>query len=183
MTVSSVGGGNHRPVDSHWPTLLHNVTSSTPRHERDSNSQALIAIKMYTIIYIRLNLYKEVTFGTKKHGYIRQVTSWNRFNSYEIFNDRTRRRWSFKTGDCLIEVIAWGGLTVYYMCVCVFFNNNNKILWINHLVRTVLAFPMLPFLITILILATNEYNIIQSSKGNVHMFINGSWPFNFRNHL
>jgi hypothetical protein len=30
---------NHRPVASHWQTLPHNVASSTPRHERGSNSQ------------------------------------------------------------------------------------------------------------------------------------------------
>jgi len=30
---------NHRPVASYWQTLSHNVVSSTPRHERDSNSQ------------------------------------------------------------------------------------------------------------------------------------------------
>jgi hypothetical protein len=30
---------NHRPVASHWQTLSHNVVSSTPRHEWDSNSQ------------------------------------------------------------------------------------------------------------------------------------------------
>jgi hypothetical protein len=30
---------NHWPVASHWQTLLHNVVSSTPHHERDSNSQ------------------------------------------------------------------------------------------------------------------------------------------------
>ena len=29
---------NHRPVGSHWQTLLYNVVSSKPRHERDSNS-------------------------------------------------------------------------------------------------------------------------------------------------
>jgi len=28
----------HWPVASHWQTVSHNV-SSTPRHERDSNSQ------------------------------------------------------------------------------------------------------------------------------------------------
>ena len=32
-------GENHRPVASHWQTLSHNVVSSTPRHERSSNSQ------------------------------------------------------------------------------------------------------------------------------------------------
>jgi hypothetical protein len=30
---------NHRPAASQWQTLSHNVVSSTPRHERDSNSQ------------------------------------------------------------------------------------------------------------------------------------------------
>jgi len=30
---------NHRPVTSDWQTWSHNVISSTPRHERDSNSQ------------------------------------------------------------------------------------------------------------------------------------------------
>jgi len=32
-------GENHQPVASHWRTISHNVVSSTPRHERDSNSQ------------------------------------------------------------------------------------------------------------------------------------------------
>jgi len=31
-------GNNHRPVASHWQTLSHNVVSTTPRHERSSNS-------------------------------------------------------------------------------------------------------------------------------------------------
>jgi hypothetical protein len=30
---------DHRPVASQWQTLSHNVVSSTPRYERDSNSQ------------------------------------------------------------------------------------------------------------------------------------------------
>ena len=29
----------HRPPASHWQTLSHNVVSSAPRHELDSNSQ------------------------------------------------------------------------------------------------------------------------------------------------
>jgi len=32
-------GENHRPVASHWQTWSHNVVSSTPRHEWNSNSQ------------------------------------------------------------------------------------------------------------------------------------------------
>ena len=29
-----IPGENHRPVPSHWQTLLHNVVSSKPRHKR-----------------------------------------------------------------------------------------------------------------------------------------------------
>ena len=29
----------HRPAASHWQTLSHSVVSSTPCHERNSNSQ------------------------------------------------------------------------------------------------------------------------------------------------
>jgi len=32
-------GENRRPVTSRWQTSSHNGVSSTPRHERDSNSQ------------------------------------------------------------------------------------------------------------------------------------------------
>ena len=39
MEETGVFGENHRPVASHLQTLSHNVVSSTPRHERDSNSQ------------------------------------------------------------------------------------------------------------------------------------------------
>jgi len=41
LLVEEIGvpGENHRPEASHWQTLSHNVVSSTPRHERDSNSQ------------------------------------------------------------------------------------------------------------------------------------------------
>ena len=34
-----VPGENHRPAASHWQGLSHNVVLSTPRHERNSNSQ------------------------------------------------------------------------------------------------------------------------------------------------
>jgi hypothetical protein len=36
---TGIPGENHRPVENHRQTLSHNVVSSTPRHERDSNSQ------------------------------------------------------------------------------------------------------------------------------------------------
>jgi len=34
-----IGRENQQPATSHLQTLLHNVESSTHRHERDSNSQ------------------------------------------------------------------------------------------------------------------------------------------------
>ena len=36
---TGVHGENQRPVASHRQTLSHNVVSSTPHHERGSNSQ------------------------------------------------------------------------------------------------------------------------------------------------
>ena len=41
LRVEEIGvhGENHRPVGRYLETLSHNVVSSTPRHQRDSNSQ------------------------------------------------------------------------------------------------------------------------------------------------
>jgi hypothetical protein len=39
LEETGVHGENHRPVANHWQTLSHIVVSSTPRHERGSNSQ------------------------------------------------------------------------------------------------------------------------------------------------
>jgi len=36
---TGVPGENHRLAASHWQTVSHNDVSSTPRHQRDSNSQ------------------------------------------------------------------------------------------------------------------------------------------------
>ena len=36
---TGISGENHRLGVCHRQTLSHNVVSSTPRHERDSNSQ------------------------------------------------------------------------------------------------------------------------------------------------
>jgi hypothetical protein len=47
-----------------------------------------------------------------KSGLIRQVTSLKRFKFIWIFHDRKKTRWPFNTGDCLIEVTTWAGLTV-----------------------------------------------------------------------
>jgi hypothetical protein len=38
---TGVRGISHRPVASHGQTFSHNFASSTPRHERVSNSSAL----------------------------------------------------------------------------------------------------------------------------------------------
>jgi hypothetical protein len=37
-------GEHHRPVARHWQTLSHNVISSTPCHERGSNSRCQVPI-------------------------------------------------------------------------------------------------------------------------------------------
>jgi hypothetical protein len=41
LFVEEIGvpGENHRPAASHRQSLSHNVVSSTPRHEWNSNSQ------------------------------------------------------------------------------------------------------------------------------------------------
>jgi hypothetical protein len=39
LEETKVPGKTYRPADSHLQTLSHNVVSSTPRHERDLNSQ------------------------------------------------------------------------------------------------------------------------------------------------
>ena len=39
-----VPGKNNRIAGSHWQTLSHNIVSSTPRHERDSNSQSTFVV-------------------------------------------------------------------------------------------------------------------------------------------
>ena len=52
------------------------------------------------------------SLGQRKYCLIRQVISSNRFNSYEIFYDRTSKMWPLNTGDCLIEVTTRTGLTM-----------------------------------------------------------------------
>ena len=39
MEESGVPGEKHIPSTGHWHTPSHNVVSSTPHHEQDSNSQ------------------------------------------------------------------------------------------------------------------------------------------------
>jgi hypothetical protein len=42
---------------------------------------------------------KRSVMGQIKSGILREVTSSKRINSNEIFYDRSRKRWPFKTGD------------------------------------------------------------------------------------
>jgi len=37
--ITRVPRENHRPATIHWQTWSHNVVSSTPHHEWDSNTQ------------------------------------------------------------------------------------------------------------------------------------------------
>ena len=41
---TGVPAENHQPVASNWPTLSHNVVSSTPCHERGSNSEGIAQV-------------------------------------------------------------------------------------------------------------------------------------------
>ena len=43
---------NHWPVASHWQTLSHNVVSSTPRHDQDSNSLDRMVVG-FTTSYVK----------------------------------------------------------------------------------------------------------------------------------
>jgi hypothetical protein len=55
---------------------------------------------------------KRSPLGQRNGDLLRQVTSSKRINSNEIFYDRTRKRWPFNIGDCLIKMFSWAGLMV-----------------------------------------------------------------------
>jgi hypothetical protein len=46
---AGVLGENYWPAASHWQTLSHNVVSSTPHHEWDSNSNYYMIDKYFII--------------------------------------------------------------------------------------------------------------------------------------
>ena len=56
-------------------------------------------------------------------------TRWTlkRFNSNEIFYDRTRKRWPLNTDDCLIEVNAWTDLTLHIF-IEIYSSQNNAVI-------------------------------------------------------
>jgi hypothetical protein len=55
-------GENNRPAIGHWQTWSHNVVSSTPRNERDSNSEREVVIDtncigIQTILHMLIGEY------------------------------------------------------------------------------------------------------------------------------
>jgi len=57
-------GENDRPVPSHWQTLLHNVVSSTPRHERSLEFTTLVMIDTDYTGSSKLNYHTITTMTT-----------------------------------------------------------------------------------------------------------------------
>jgi hypothetical protein len=59
----------------------------------------------HLINQIKLQIVKPILRGqrwyTKESSLIRQVTSWKKFNSYEVFYARKRKMWPFNKGDCM----------------------------------------------------------------------------------
>jgi hypothetical protein len=55
--------------------------------------------------------------GQRESGFIRQVTSWKKLISYEIFYEGTRKGWLFNRGDCMdmfdFMVQSSGNLNLY----------------------------------------------------------------------
>ena len=47
-----------------------------------------------------------------KSGILIHITSYKKFNSYEMFNERKRKKWTINTGNRLIEVITGPGFNV-----------------------------------------------------------------------
>ena len=75
-------------------------------------------LKMQQFIHSNTQKYSQACFkrsplGQRKGGLIRQLTSQKRFNSFEIFYDRTIKRWPFNACDCLIKMTTWEVLTAF----------------------------------------------------------------------
>jgi len=62
------------------------------------------------ILTIQSNLYLEVTFGTKW-----SLKPLKEFQFIWNFLWQDTKSWPFNTGDCLIEVTSWEGLTNIFM--------------------------------------------------------------------
>ena len=87
----------------------------------------VIPVFQYNAVYvgciqIKVNTYSQDCIkrswplGQRNSGLLRQVTILIFISGsvyMKFFHDMARQRWSFNTGDCLIEVTTWVGLTVY----------------------------------------------------------------------
>ena len=61
-----VHGENHQPAAYHWQTLSHNIVSSTPHHEPDSNSQHQLFIQCTWL----LNQYWSIQYTIYTFSYL-----------------------------------------------------------------------------------------------------------------
>ena len=87
LLVEEIGvpGEYHRPVASHWQTLSNNVVSSTPRHERGSNSQ-LSGYRHWSIAQLVVNPtttrsrprrpLKIILYTSRKYLYMKSYTQF-----------------------------------------------------------------------------------------------------------
>ena len=65
---------------------------------------AIPIMKSSTYYIYSQTCIKRSPLGQRNSDLLRQVTSLKRFNSYEIFYNRKRKKWPFNTGDCFIVV-------------------------------------------------------------------------------
>ena len=91
---TGVLGENHRPVVSHWQTLSHNIVSSTPCYEQDSDSLTKV---QYTFILstdqmestsmpsYNWNLHSKIISSTYSYtGYSNAYIDLTYYNVYQI---------------------------------------------------------------------------------------------------
>jgi hypothetical protein len=103
-----VPGENHWPAISHWQTLSHNVVSSTPRYELDSNSQLKWWFGTNRIGSCKPNYQRGSSFR-------KQIITWTAMVIFKI-----RRYWRFtKNSDasnslsCVKEVLNMMGKNTF----------------------------------------------------------------------
>ena len=79
---------------------MHSLPNKTEKLAKFSLFYLLLKLVQKTIsdnvLYNQICI-KRSPLGQRKNGFLRHVTSYKRFNSYEIFCDRTRKRLPFNT--------------------------------------------------------------------------------------
>jgi hypothetical protein len=76
---TEVPGKNHQPDASHWQTLSHNLVSSTPRHEPDSNSQRYVFYRYCHIVTMWFETFTEtrvITNILRFHSLAASALTW-----------------------------------------------------------------------------------------------------------